>query len=486
MSARPASTLFTGTDLLQLEHVTALGFEHPSEIRLQSVSTDSRKTEQDSLFVALRGATFDAHNFLTKAVAQGARAAIIERTWAENNPPLLASLVVPRLIVENTTRALGQLARLHRRRFRIPVLAVAGSNGKTTTKDMILAVLSKRYTVLATEGNLNNHVGVPQTILCLNARHEYAVVEIGTNHFGELTYLCDILEPTHGLITNIGNEHLEFFRNLAGVARAEGELVDWLVNHRLGKGVMFLNRDDPRLVKMMRMFGKKISYSLKSRAVEVHATMIAGTAGDRSLLRVTPRGKKPFDCQLGIPGDHNALNALAAAAVGLSLKVPPKQIQRSLSAFRPASNRMESLSIRGVTILNDTYNANPDSVRAALETLRSLEAPGKRIAVLADMLELGTAAEREHRNIARFVKRAGVEYLLTYGPLSRLTHDAATVRFKAHYDQKNVLAEYLSELLSTGDVALIKGSRGMKMEDVVTFVRERLERGSTGQGDRAA
>lgn len=485
MSARSTSALFTGTDLLQLDHVAALGFERPAEIRVHSVSTDSRRAEQESVFVALRGSTFDGHNFLTKAVAQGAGALILERTWAENNPPLLASLVVPRLIVEDCTRALGQLARLHRRKFRIPVLAVAGSNGKTTTKDMVVAVLSERYNVLGTEGNLNNHVGVPQTLFRLNASHDLAVVEIGTNHFGELTYLCDVLEPTHGLITNIGSEHLEFFKNLAGVARAEGELIDWLSSHRAGRGVVFLNRDDSHLVKMMGTFKKKVSYGLKSRAADVRAALVPGP-GERPVLRVTPRGKKPFDCRLEVAGEHNVINALAAAAVGLSFRVPQKLIQRALQTFRASSKRMETLSIAGVTILNDTYNANPDSVRAALETLRSVDAPGKRIAVLADMLELGAAAEREHRAIARLVKRAGVTYLLTFGPLSKLTHDAATVRFKAHYDQKNVLAEYLSELLSKGDAVLIKGSRGMKMEDVVTFVRERLERGLTSRGERAA
>ena len=479
-------TLFTGADLLRLKYIDAVGFDASSDLRLASVSTDTRRPEPGSLFVALRGSTFDGHNFLTRAVSQGARAVILEHTWAENNPPLFASLVVPRLVVENTSRALGDLARLHRRRFRIPILAVAGSNGKTTTKDMIARVLAERHKVLSTEGNLNNHIGVPHTLFRLNGTHQCAVVEIGTNHFGELTYLCDILEPTHGLVTNIGNEHLEFFRNLAGVARAEGELISWLREHRPHTATLYLNRDDKHLLRMTKTFKKKISYGINSRTADVRAAYASQTSGGNPILHVIPKARKPFDVELRVPGLHNARNALAAATVGLAFRVPPRRIQNALSSFQAASKRMELLEVQGVTILNDTYNSNPDSMRAALDTLCSLETRGKRVAVLADMLELGPAAEREHRNVGRLLKRAGITYLLTYGPLSRLTNVAAVVHFKAHYDQKNVLAEYLSELLGAGDVVLIKGSRGMKMEDVVTFIRERLERGSAGREIRTA
>lgn len=464
----------TRKDLLQVRHVRALGLEHLGTIA--SVSTDSRAIKAGDLFVALRGERFDGHDFIENVVEAKPGALVVEYAWFELKGHWLTTRNIPTLVVNNTTFALGELARVYRRKFRIPILAVGGSNGKTTTKEMIAQVLREKFPVLSTEGNLNNHVGVPQTLFRLEKKHKVAVVELGTNHFGEIEYLCNIAEPTHGLITNVGREHLEFFGNVAGVAKAEGELFSWLAARRGKPGVGIVNADDRYLGKYSAQLKKKYSYGFDAKRVDVRGFLVGYDNLRCAEVKVRPKGKKPFTVKLRIPGEHHAQNALAAAAVGLLFKVPPAKIEGALEQFSGVPKRMQTLQCNGVTVINDTYNANPDSVVAALRTLGAMKTPGKRIAVLADMLELGAGAEEAHRSVGKEVGKAGVDYLLTFGPLARQIHDAAAVRFKSHYDQKNVLAEYLVELLSAGDVVLVKGSRGMKMEDVVTFLQERLQR----------
>lgn len=460
----------TKDEILRIQHKAAIGFE-AMRAAVTGVSTDSRNVKQGDVFLAIRGEKFDGHNFITTAVQSGASVVVVDRRWAEANQAMMVSLNAPKLIVENTVLALGELARLHRRKWKIPVLAVGGSNGKTTTKEMIKQVLSEKFKVLATEGNLNNHIGVPQTMLRLDKSHTIAVVEVGTNHFGEIKYLAEILEPTHGLITNIGHEHLEFFGTVQGVAKAEGELFDWL---RQNKGTALVNRDDTYLSRISKGM-KSVGYGMTVKSVDVKGALAAFDEHACPRVTIKPKGKKSMVIDLKVPGEHNASNALAAAAVGIHFKVPGTKIQKALSSFGASSKRMEMFSLAGITILDDTYNSNPDSVVAALSTVRSINTSGKRIAVLADMLELGKEAMDQHRHIGRMVSRHNIEYLLTYGPLSKLTSDAAHTKFKAHYDQKKKLCEYLAELLSEGDVVLIKGSRGMKMEDVVEFLKRRLQ-----------
>ena len=463
------------SDILQVKHNRAEEFDRSPQT-FTGISIDSRNVQPGSLFFALRGERLDGHNFLSNAVKLGAKAVVVENKWAEMNPSFLKALPVAKLVVDDSVRALGELARNHRRMFKIPVLAVGGSNGKTTTKEMIRALLETKFEVLATEGNLNNHIGVPLTLFRLEQHHKIAVVEIGTNHPGEIGYLCSILEPTHGLITNIGREHLEFFHSVEGVAKAELELFEWLKANRGENGFIFLNKDDPSLSRRSRMLHHTVSFGFSRKEVDVRGADLQVNENGAPRFTIEAEKKSPLAVSLPVPGIHNALNALAAAAVGLSFNISASKIQHTLAMFTAASKRMETVHVNGITLLNDTYNSNPDSVRAALETLGAMKTSGKKIAVLADMLELGEISEREHRLVADLVKSSGVEYLLTYGPLSKATHDASTVQFKVHYDQKNILAEYLAELLTTGDTVLIKGSRGMKMDDVVTFLKERFSK----------
>ncbi len=427
------------------------------------VSTDSRTISPGELFVALVGENFDGHAFVAGARQRGAVAVIVGRPVAEASR-------LPQIVVDDTLVALSRLARNHRRKFRIPVIAVAGSNGKTTTREMIAAILRTDRNVLSTAGNLNNHIGVPLTLLRLREEHEIAVVEIGTNHPGELAALLKILEPTHGLITNIGLEHLEFFGSLKGVAKEEGALFRSLA----GRGTAFVNADDSETVRLGKAVRRAVTFGF-SRGLDVSGSALQFDARGCPEFRVG--GKKvarSFPVRLPVPGAHTAANALAAAAAGVAFKVSPRRIQAVLQQFQAVSKRMEVLSIAGVTIFNDTYNANPDSVIAGLKTLAGAAVQGKRIAVLADMKELGTGGPAEHARVGAVLSELGIEYLLTYGEAAKHYHDSAQVTFAVHYDQKNVLAEYLAELITPGDAVLIKGSRGMAMEDVVSFLTQRL------------
>lgn len=432
--------------------------------RITGVSTDSRAVKRDDLFFALKGEKFDAHDFIDDVVRNGAAAIVVHHEWAVKHDLYFRTFPCAFIIVPDTTIAVGELARIYRRKFDIPVLAIGGSNGKTTTKEMVTAVLKAKYEVLHTEGNLNNHIGVPQTLFRLTNQHDMAVIELGTNHFGELKYLCEIAEPTHGLITNIGKEHLEFFVDENGVAKEEKELFRYLEENG---GFAFINGDDKFLEDEQQGKKKSISFGMKSKS-DVRAKKIEMNELGQSRFTVEWHRKDvSFAVKLSVPGMHNVTNALAASAVGLKLKVKPKKIADALRKFSPASKRMEVLSHNGIIILNDTYNSNPDSVIAALKTLKSFTTSGKKIVVLGDMRELGDASKREHTNIGVVASEMKFDALFTFGPFSKYTCEAFGHVSAKHFESKDDLSAELKKLLRPGDVALIKGSRGMKMEEVV-------------------
>lgn len=456
----------TAKDLQKLSGSEVINKDLLKQRRITGVSTDSRVAKQGDLFFALKGEKYDAHDFIDDVVRKKVAAIVVQREWAEQHDVYFRTFPCTFIIVPNTTIAFGELARLYRRKFEIPVIAIGGSNGKTTTKEMITAVLSMKYSVLRTEGNLNNHIGVPQTIFRLSQEHDVAVIELGTNHFGELQYLCNIVEPTHGLITNIGKEHLEFFGDENGVAQEEKELFRFL-EHR--GGFAFINSDDTFLIEEVKRLKKFITYGTTSKA-DIRAKKFDINELGQTRFSVEWRKKDvSFAVKLSVPGMHNVINALAACAVGLKLKVKPKKIATALQQFTPASKRMEVLSHNGVIILNDTYNSNPDSVIVALKTLKSFTTSGKKIVVLGDMRELGDASKREHTNIGVVASEMKFDMLFTFGPFSKYTSEAFGQPSK-HFESKDELSNELKKLLQPGDVVLIKGSRGMKMEDVVQRV----------------
>ncbi len=431
------------------------------------VSTDSRSVGKGDLFVAIRGEKFDGHDFVSTAVERGAVGVVIDARWAAANGPMMARLHVPRIVVDDTVHALGALARLVRRRFTIPVIAVGGSNGKTTTKEMLRAVLSRQWRVLATEGNLNNHIGVPQTLFRLEPAHEAAVVEVGTNHPGEIAYLCSVAEPTHGVLTNIGREHLEFFGSLDGVADAETELWQWLAEH---SGTAFVNGDDARIVQRARRVKKKVVYGFASRTAKVKGSRLRTDEEGCATFRLRRGSRKPVEVRVAIPGLHNGMNALAAAAVGLTLGVPARDVVEALASVAAASKRMQVVRANGLLVLNDTYNANPDSMVAALATLRSFATAGRRVAVLGDMFELGATAHAGHGIVGKAVKKEKIDLLFTTGTLSEEIRRASGMSSAEHFADKRSLIARLRAVLRPGDVVLVKGSRGMQMEDVVAAI----------------
>ncbi len=448
-------------DFLKLSGAQIVNSEILKEKKISGVSTDSRTVKEHELFFALKGENFDAHDFLNDVFAKKPAAAVVHKSWKEKNLPALQKLQCGIIAVHDTTTAFGELANIYRKKFDIPIIAIGGSNGKTTTKEMAAAVLKTKYNVLSTEGNLNNNIGVPQTLFRLCANHDAAVIELGTNHFGELRYLCTVAEPTHALITNIGKEHLEFFGDEEGVAKEEKELFRWI---RERKGFSFVNTDDPYLESERKENKKNFCYGTTAKAALRAKKILLNESGCASFT--VERGKKTFRIQLSVPGNHNVINALAAVSIGLKFSASEKNIVSALSNFVSANKRMQVLHHSGFTILNDTYNSNPDSVAAALNTLQSISNKGKKIAVLGDMRELGVSSKREHTNIGVIAAEMKLDALFTFGPLSKYTSEAFGKR-AFHFNTKTELIVELHRILKNFDVVLVKGSRGMKMEEVV-------------------
>ena len=458
----------TWKDLQKLNDAELHNIGNRREKNIERVSTDSRTAGNGTLFIAIRGERFDAHEFIPDVSSKGVSAIIAQKQWVAQHRDMVEASDAVFVAVPDTITALGQLAQLYRKKFDIPLIAIGGSNGKTTTKEMVTAILRTKYSVLSTEGNLNNHIGVPQTLFRLSSEHDAAVVELGTNHPGEMKYLCGIAEPTHGLITNIGKEHLEFFTDEQGVADEETELFRYLEKTN---GRAFVNMDDQFLQEGEWKFKKVITYGTSSKAdirakkIEVHES------GNSSFQCVWRKKEKSLKVNLSVPGVHSVTNALAAAAVGLQMNVKENKITQALNEFTSASKRMEAITYNDIMILNDTYNSNPDSVIAALQTLQAIKTKGRKIVVFGDMKELGESSKREHANIGAVA--AGMKYarLFTIGPFSKYTSEMFGNNAE-HFESKDELARRLKEFVRSGDIVLVKGSRGMKMEEIVSRMTE--------------
>jgi len=429
------------------------------------VSIDSRKCGVNDLFFAIKGERFDGHDFVSSLISNGTKCVVVNEKWYRKNLKKAKRSFNSRcfVVVKDTEKALGEISRVYRNKFVIPVIAVSGSNGKTSTKDFIAEVLSAKYNVLKTEGNLNNQIGVPLTLFRLNQRHEIAVIEVGTNHFGEVESLCRISEPQFGLITNIGKEHLEFLKDIKGAAKAEGELVEYL-NEVFG--TFFLNADDKYLEKYKGYKNiKTFSFGFTGRA-DVKAK-VKGFNRFYPVMQINLNGKK-INIQLNNIGYQSCKAALCAAAVGSYFEVPVHDIKKRIAGYKIESHRRNQLkSIDGVWVIDDTYNSNPDSVKAALENLKAYNTGGNKFVVLADMLELGKAAKKEHAAAGKLVKQMKFENLLTFGRESYSTFTGAKgVKNNFHFTDKLSMLSYLNIRLNKGDVVLVKGSRSMKMEEI--------------------
>jgi UDP-N-acetylmuramoyl-tripeptide--D-alanyl-D-alanine ligase len=433
----------------------------------RGVSINSRTVEEEELFVCIQGENFDGHDFLDEAIKKGAAGVILsnprylpEDITSEGNSPFLIQS-------QNTLRALQDLASYQRTRFPFQVVAVTGTNGKSTTKEMIASIIETKYKMLKTQGNLNNHIGLPLTLLARKPEHEVGILEMGMSAAGEIKRLAEIARPDIGIITNISAGHLGRLKTVKDVQAAKGELFESL--HK--EGTAIVNADDPLVIELAKSLSiKKITYGIEQSA-DVQASNIQnqGSLGFTFTAKIF---NQTIFVNLSQIGYCNIYNALAALATGHSLGISGKDMNRGLENYQQIPQRNEQIHYEGVTLINDTYNANPQSMRAAIKTLSEFNTQGKRFLIIGDMLELGTLSESVHHELGQEITLSNVDHLVTVGPLASLVAESAKKnyrhplqigKFKTHAEA----ASYLLRNVNKGDCLLIKGSRGAKMENVI-------------------
>lgn len=422
------------------------------------ISTDTRSITKGELFIPLIGENFDGHKFLGKAVSSGAACVLVSEIEAAEGLPSGVTVIA----VKNTLQALEALARFHRLRFSVPVVAVTGSNGKTTTKDMTTAVLKTVFHVCATKKNFNNEIGLSQTLLGLTEEDEACVVEMGMRGFGQIDELCRIALPTAGIVTNVGTSHIGLLGSRENIAKAKSELVQNLPKD----GTAILNGDDPLVRRMGESFaGNVLTFGIENPSDVKGSNLDFG--GEETDFQCVGKDVS-FPVHLRLLGIHNVYDALAAATVGMLLGVPPEKIQNALESFVPQGASQKLYRLAGALVLDDSYNANPLSVEMAFRALFQLKAE-RRILVLGDMLELGDFAEDLHYQIGKKAAGYKADVLVTVGPLSRMTAKGARdggMQEVVCCDTCAEAASYLRHHAGEGDAVLIKGSHAMHMETI--------------------
>jgi UDP-N-acetylmuramoyl-tripeptide--D-alanyl-D-alanine ligase len=443
------------------------------ETRVHRVCTDSRQMQVGDLFFALPGGRFDGHAFLRQAAEKGAGAVVVERKRVPAGWSGCAMIAV-----EDTRKALGRLASRYREDFVLPLVAVGGSNGKTTTKELVASVLRQKVATLWSEASFNNDIGVPLTLLRLEKSHQVAVLEAGTNHPGELAPLLKMIRPNYGVITCIGREHLEFFGDIAGVAREEG----WLAELLPTDGKLFVNGDD-------EWTGKAVE---RTCAAVVRVGLVAGNDWHARGLRLDnqgvrfqvdgPKADLAGEYRIHLLGRHHVVNALFAIAIGMELGLSRAEVARGLAECRSPKMRLELWEYGGVRVLDDAYNANADSVVAALQTLRELPCKGRRVAVLGDMAELGAHSEAGHEEIGRRAAELGVGQLFAVGKMAPVMARAARgagLNRVFEFEDVETAATAVKSFVKSGDVVLLKASRATRLERI----GEVLRAGEAGRRD---
>lgn len=430
---------------------------------INSISIDTRKVQPGDLFICIRGERFDGHAFAQQAADNGAIALMTDH---------LLDVSLPQVVVENTGKAMLELAHWYRRQFTLPVVGLTGSVGKTTTKEFVALVVSAKYKTLKTEGNLNNEIGVPQMLYRLDDSTQAAVIEMGMNHAGEIHRLSQAVAPTIGLITNIGVSHIENLGSREGILNAKLEILDGM---QPGSPLV-LNIDNDLLKTVKRQDYPLITFAVEDKSADFVAKDIVESDGKTTFTVQNAE----FVQQVTIPtvGIHNVYNALAAFAVGALCQVDAKAAAAALADYVPAGMRQRNRMVGDVHVIEDCYNASPDSMQAALTTLRNVKS-GKKIAVLADMLELGDYSKTAHEAVGRMAAENGIDDLLAYGSEAAAYVSAAQengLQNAVHFDTKEELAERLYQIAEKGDTVLFKGSRGMKLEEVMNLIYKRWER----------
>ncbi len=427
----------------------------------QTVATDSRQITEGCIFFALKGGNFDGNQFADKALASGAICAVIDDPDVKKDDRYF--------LVDDVLTTLQDLARYHRRQFDFPVIAITGSNGKTTTKELIAAVMSMRYNTLYTKGNLNNHIGVPLTLLQLNVEHEVAIIEMGANHQGEIDLLCRIAEPTHGLITNMGKAHLEGFGGVEGVKKGKSEMYRWLAAHH---GTIFLNEDEPFLKDYIPADARVVSYCRSnnpSLTTPQYEVTLESSDGFLKVGFLNSKGQM-LHALTNLIGEYNFANIATAVTIGKYFKVPTIRVKEALENYVPSMNRSQLVDFKeGVTVIMDAYNANPTSMRHALLNLSKMSQTHK-VALIGDMRELGDESYQEHQDILTLAQSFNLDSLVTVGTEFAKVHhiSASNISSEQHFDTNTEARNWFqTQIFDMDTCILIKGSRGMRLETLL-------------------
>ena len=413
-----------------------------------SICTDTRNILSDSLFIALRGDNFDGNDFVQAALDLNAAAAVCERE--------IPNITKPIVVVKDTRKALLDIAAYYRKKFDIPVVGVTGSVGKTTTKEMIYAVLSTKFKTLKNEGNLNNEIGLPKSVFMLDSSYEAAVLEMGMSGFGEISRLTKVASPSIGVISNIGISHIEKLGSKENILKAKLEILDGMDKN----GILLVNGDD----ELLKETENAIFYGLGENCA-YRAINFTNNEYETELLIKYPNGE--IKAKLPAIGIHNIYNALAAFAVGLLLGITPQMAADGLGDYIPTGMRQKINKTGGITVIEDCYNASPDSMNAAFSTLSLIKGKGRAIAVLGDMLELGDYAREAHIQVGKNAYSSGVDKIFAYGENARLYIEGAKSEKGSHFEDKEQLSEELYNQIKAGDAVLFKASRGMKLEEAM-------------------
>ncbi len=423
------------------------------------ITTDSRKVARGNLFIPLVGEKFDGHDYIEQCFDTGASICLTQKVIPERDN-------CSAVLVNDTAKALRDIATWHRNKYNIPVVGITGSVGKTSTKDLISCVLARKYEVLKTQGNFNNEIGLPLTLFNLDERHEVAVIEMGMSGFGEISRLTAIAQPQVAVITNIGVSHIEKLGSQQGILKAKLEILEGLKPD----GLVVLNGDDPLLrEKRGKLDSRAVFYGMDG-SVDYRAENYQSLGEDGSSFSIMV-DNKTYEVKVPVPGIHNVYNAMAAIALGVEMNISMKIIVEGISDYSPGSMRQNIISHKGIKIINDAYNASPQSMQAAINVLEELSTKTRGIAVLGDMLEMGNMAKELHYSVGDFIKDKNISHLITVGKDSKNITQAVTDSGNSsinlrHFDNNSDALDYIIGIVKQGDYILIKGSRGMKMEQI--------------------
>lgn len=437
----------------------------PAKIKsVTKVTIDSRNVPKGSLFVAIKGDKFDGHDFVFEAINKGAAIILINKDKLKS----FDGIKIPIVAVDDTTLAFGELASFWRNKLQTKIIAITGSAGKTTTKEMIFSLLSSKYKVNKTLGNNNNHIGVPLTIFSTTNKYDYLILELGTNHFGEIKYTAQIAKPDYAIITNIGDSHLEFLKSRKFVFKEKAALFEATV---LNKGMLFINNDDELLAKSYTGYKNRITFGFKNNS------LVKG-----ELSGYTNDGKAKFSLRykqsnstFSIPlyGEQNARNFLAASAIALKLGLSGSDIQKRLSKLKAVNKRLDVKKFDDFILIDDTYNANPQSTGMSLRLLSKMKKYKNRIAILGDMFELGTESRKLHENLCMTILENEVNEVYTLGKFMKYLNQKLQKKNVEviHFENRELLKKFLAAKTFRNSVVLVKGSRGMKMEEFVKEIK---------------